>query len=93
MLLQIYPDAAHNLHSVRPHFYLSMENFLDSCFQVHDTLKMYFPNKTFHFTQEASLDAKRRSRRRAAAHHGVAGIASASSTIMDEDDSAIDEDL
>ena len=31
-LLQIYPDATHSLQSVRPHLYLSMESFLDSCF-------------------------------------------------------------
>ncbi len=33
-LLQIYPDAAHNMHSVRSHFYLSMENFLETCYQA-----------------------------------------------------------
>ncbi len=31
-LIQIYPDAAHSMSSVRPHLYLSMESFLDSCF-------------------------------------------------------------
>ncbi len=31
---QIYPDAAHSLHSVRPHLYLSIENYIDHCFQV-----------------------------------------------------------
>jgi len=29
---QIYPDAAHSLMAVRPHLYLSMEQFFGSCF-------------------------------------------------------------
>ena len=31
-LFQIYPDAAHSLMAVRPHLYLSMEQFFGSCF-------------------------------------------------------------
>jgi hypothetical protein len=32
LFLQIYPDAAHSLMAVRPHLYLSMEQFFGSCF-------------------------------------------------------------
>ncbi len=32
IFFQIYPDAAHSLMAVRPHLYLSMEQFFGSCF-------------------------------------------------------------
>lgn len=49
-ILQIYPDAAHSLWTVRPHLYLSMEQFFGTCFlEVAElkivTLKMTKPGR------------------------------------------------
>ncbi len=73
-----------------------MESFLATCFQVSNKLQRQDPNcktyawpsySTITYVQDASLDAKRRSRRRTPAAH-VAGIAAP--TVDDDDDDADD---
>ena len=46
VVFQIYPDAAHSLMAVRPHLYLSMEQFFGACFlEVADIKVVAFKTK------------------------------------------------